>query len=149
MSEETMTEEVTNATEEGEAKSAPRGRGRFTAECAACGAETRLPFAPRPGRAVYCRDCYQPQPREAPQPVAASRSWGRSGESSSSAPAPGNSLSGSRMNSNSGGGWRRRDHHGGGGGARNGWTLQRSANDGPPEPPPPPRRGLGAAGCYD
>lgn len=26
--------------------------------CAACGAETHVPFVPRPDRPVYCRDCF-------------------------------------------------------------------------------------------
>lgn len=147
MSDELTTTEVATTSEDSEAKAAPRGRGRFIAECAACGAETRLPFAPRPGRAVYCRDCYQPTPKEAPQPVAAapSRSWGRSnGNGNGGSASPGNSLSGSRMAQNNN--WRRREHANSG---RNGWSLQRGPNDGPPVPPPPPRRGLGAAGSYD
>lgn len=34
------------------------GRQLFAAVCAACGAETRVPFVPRRDRPVYCRDCY-------------------------------------------------------------------------------------------
>ena len=30
----------------------------YHAVCAACGAETRVPFAPRGDRPVYCRDCF-------------------------------------------------------------------------------------------
>ncbi len=33
-------------------------RPSFTATCAACGAETTVPFEPTQGRAVYCKDCY-------------------------------------------------------------------------------------------
>ena len=38
-------------------------REMFTATCAACGREAKVPFEPRSGRPVYCRDCFQPQPR--------------------------------------------------------------------------------------
>lgn len=38
-------------------------REMFTATCAACGKEAQVPFEPRSGRPVYCRDCFQPQPR--------------------------------------------------------------------------------------
>jgi CxxC-x17-CxxC domain-containing protein len=37
------------------------GRGEremFPATCAACGAETQVPFKPSNDRPVYCRDCY-------------------------------------------------------------------------------------------
>ncbi|MBI2868840.1 MAG: zinc-ribbon domain containing protein [Chloroflexi bacterium] len=30
----------------------------FSAVCAACGAETTVPFEPKEGRPVYCKDCY-------------------------------------------------------------------------------------------
>lgn len=30
----------------------------YRAICAACGAETTVPFEPKLGRPVYCRDCY-------------------------------------------------------------------------------------------
>ena len=33
-------------------------REMFEAVCAACGAQTRVPFRPVGGRPVYCRDCY-------------------------------------------------------------------------------------------
>ena len=33
-------------------------REMFDAVCAQCGAETKVPFKPTPGRPVYCRDCY-------------------------------------------------------------------------------------------
>ncbi len=41
-----------------------RGGGRnqprqtYTAVCADCGAETTVPFEPREGRPVYCKECY-------------------------------------------------------------------------------------------
>lgn len=39
---------------------AQRGeRQLFPAICAECGQETMVPFEPRNGRPVYCRDCYQ------------------------------------------------------------------------------------------
>jgi len=39
------------------------GRGRaprqsYDAICAACGTPTTVPFEPKPGREVFCRDCY-------------------------------------------------------------------------------------------
>jgi CxxC-x17-CxxC domain-containing protein len=33
-------------------------RELFDAVCATCGAATRVPFRPAPGRPVYCRDCF-------------------------------------------------------------------------------------------
>ena len=33
-------------------------RQMFPAICAECGKETEVPFEPREGRPVYCRDCY-------------------------------------------------------------------------------------------
>lgn len=35
-----------------------RPKQSFTAICAACGAETTVPFEPRQERPVYCRECY-------------------------------------------------------------------------------------------
>ena len=46
----------------GPAAGAPRAGGTremHAAVCADCGAETRVPFAPVPGRPVYCRACYE------------------------------------------------------------------------------------------
>ncbi len=38
---------------------APRTtRPMFTVNCADCGRETQVPFEPRQGKPVYCRDCY-------------------------------------------------------------------------------------------
>lgn len=34
-------------------------RRLFSAVCAECGQDTQVPFEPRLGRPVYCRDCYQ------------------------------------------------------------------------------------------
>ena len=33
-------------------------RQMFPAVCAECGKDTEVPFEPREGRPVYCRDCY-------------------------------------------------------------------------------------------
>jgi CxxC-x17-CxxC domain-containing protein len=33
-------------------------RQMYPAVCASCGKETQVPFEPRQGRPVYCRDCY-------------------------------------------------------------------------------------------
>ena len=33
-------------------------RQLFPAVCAQCGKDTEVPFEPREGRPVYCRDCY-------------------------------------------------------------------------------------------
>lgn len=33
-------------------------RPMFTVNCADCGRETQVPFEPRQGKPVYCRDCY-------------------------------------------------------------------------------------------
>lgn len=33
-------------------------REMFKAVCAACGKDTEVPFEPRTGRPVYCRECY-------------------------------------------------------------------------------------------
>ena len=38
-------------------------REMFSATCASCGQEARVPFEPRSDRPVYCNNCYQPQPR--------------------------------------------------------------------------------------
>ena len=40
-------------------KNATRGpREYFTATCAACGGEARVPFEPKSDRPVYCSDCF-------------------------------------------------------------------------------------------
>jgi CxxC-x17-CxxC domain-containing protein len=36
-------------------------RQMFTVTCAECGAETTVPFEPREGRPVYCKECYVKQ----------------------------------------------------------------------------------------
>ena len=40
-------------------------REMFSATCANCGKEARVPFQPRGDRPVYCSDCYTPAPRAA------------------------------------------------------------------------------------
>ena len=42
---------------------APR-REFFTAVCAGCGGQARVPFEPRGDRPVYCSDCFRAQPRQ-------------------------------------------------------------------------------------
>lgn len=40
-------------------KSASRGPKQFfTATCAGCGGEAKVPFEPKSDRAVYCSDCF-------------------------------------------------------------------------------------------
>ena len=40
-------------------KNAARGpREYFTATCAACGGEAKVPFEPKTDRPVYCSDCF-------------------------------------------------------------------------------------------
>ena len=34
------------------------GREMYTAVCASCGGEARVPFQPREDRAVYCSECF-------------------------------------------------------------------------------------------
>ena len=47
-------------------KNAARGpREYFTAVCAACGGEARVPFEPKSDRPVYCSDCYARMKEEA------------------------------------------------------------------------------------
>ncbi len=42
--------------------SAPRTRGeQYETTCASCGKLATVPFVPREGRPVYCRDCFQLQ----------------------------------------------------------------------------------------
>lgn len=38
-------------------------REMFSATCATCGKEARVPFQPREDRPVYCNDCFRPQQR--------------------------------------------------------------------------------------
>ena len=40
-------------------KAARRNREMFTATCAACGAEARVPFNPTGDKPVYCSACYE------------------------------------------------------------------------------------------
>lgn len=36
-------------------------RQMYTVTCASCGAETTVPFEPKEGRPVYCKECYVKQ----------------------------------------------------------------------------------------
>ncbi|MZP28347.1 zinc-binding protein [Heliobacterium undosum] len=38
-------------------------REMYPVTCSSCGKETTVPFQPRGDKPVYCRDCFQPQPR--------------------------------------------------------------------------------------
>ncbi|QGG46188.1 zinc-ribbon domain containing protein [Heliorestis convoluta] len=38
-------------------------RQMYPVTCSSCGVETTVPFQPRGDKPVYCRDCFQPQPR--------------------------------------------------------------------------------------
>jgi CxxC-x17-CxxC domain-containing protein len=40
----------------------------FPAVCASCGKETAVPFEPKEGRPVYCRDCYMVRGSDSAQP---------------------------------------------------------------------------------
>jgi len=41
----------------------PNGSGGYPAVCAQCGKDTVVPFEPRSGRPVYCRDCFMASKR--------------------------------------------------------------------------------------
>ncbi len=43
----------------GRSSTATGTRQMFKVVCADCGQETEVPFEPRNGRPVYCRDCYE------------------------------------------------------------------------------------------
>ncbi|MDI6814562.1 MAG: zinc-binding protein, partial [Dehalococcoidales bacterium] len=38
-----------------------QSRQMYSVVCAGCGVETAVPFEPREGRPVYCRECYAKQ----------------------------------------------------------------------------------------
>jgi CxxC-x17-CxxC domain-containing protein len=38
-------------------------RQMYPVTCSGCGVETTVPFEPRGDKPVYCRDCYNPRPR--------------------------------------------------------------------------------------
>ena len=40
-------------------------REMFTATCASCGGEAKVPFRPREDRAVYCSECFAKMKEEA------------------------------------------------------------------------------------
>src|SRR5262245_48249988 len=43
-----------------------REREMFEAVCSECGKDTTVPFQPKPGRPVYCSDCFAAQRDRAP-----------------------------------------------------------------------------------
>ena len=45
-------------------KNASRNKEMFTATCAGCGGEARIPFKPRDDRPVYCSECFAKQKGE-------------------------------------------------------------------------------------
>ncbi|MDY6917413.1 MAG: zinc-ribbon domain containing protein [Chloroflexota bacterium] len=49
--------EARRSERQGDSGYRPR-RQMYPAVCAECGKETEVPFEPRQGRPVYCRDCY-------------------------------------------------------------------------------------------
>jgi len=53
---------------------APR-REFFTATCASCGGQARVPFEPRGDRPVYCSDCFRAQPRSTSSSYNRSARW--------------------------------------------------------------------------
>jgi len=61
-------------------------RTMYPAVCATCGKATQVPFEPRLGRPVYCRDCFVPRPQTStPRPerapsFAAAPAWDRGGD---------------------------------------------------------------------
>lgn len=48
--------------------SSVRTRETYPAVCASCGKETSVPFEPKEGRPVYCRDCYMTRGSDSPPP---------------------------------------------------------------------------------
>lgn len=54
-------------------------REMFAVTCASCGNPAQVPFEPRGDRPVYCRDCFQPQPRGASSGFGGQRSGGGGG----------------------------------------------------------------------
>ncbi|HLE06347.1 MAG TPA: CxxC-x17-CxxC domain-containing protein [Candidatus Nanoarchaeia archaeon] len=40
-------------------ENATSDRPMFKATCSKCNKETTVPFEPKPGREVYCQDCYK------------------------------------------------------------------------------------------
>ena len=58
--------ECRQARKNGAAAGAPRPqREMFTAVCASCGKEARVPFKPRDDRPVYCSECFAKMKDEA------------------------------------------------------------------------------------
>jgi CxxC-x17-CxxC domain-containing protein len=89
-------------------------REMFTATCASCGREAQVPFEPRSGRPVYCRDCFQPQPRGLSD-------FGGSGGGGYGGGRGGGGGGYGGGGDRRGGGGRQGARGGGGGGGRRGW----------------------------
>jgi len=67
------------AQERSRSRGAGGGGALYTAVCSNCGNETQVPFQPTPGRAVYCRDCFQAQKRGSGTGAAASSATASAG----------------------------------------------------------------------
>lgn len=39
-------------------------REMFPAKCSKCGKETQVPFKPKEGKPVYCKECYSAMPKK-------------------------------------------------------------------------------------
>ncbi len=48
----------TDRPSQGSGRGRPEPRTQYTAICASCGSETRIPFIPKGDRPVYCRACF-------------------------------------------------------------------------------------------
>jgi CxxC-x17-CxxC domain-containing protein len=58
-------------------------RQMYPAVCANCGKATQVPFEPRSGRPVYCRDCFVPRPASPGGSTDRGSSFGSGGPSAS------------------------------------------------------------------
>ena len=52
---------------------------RTQVTCSKCGQQTSVPFAPTPGRPVFCRECFSKQPASRPAPRSSGEGGGRFG----------------------------------------------------------------------
>jgi CxxC-x17-CxxC domain-containing protein len=101
---------------------APDARPMYTAACASCGNEAKVPFEPRPGRPVYCSDCFQPQPRSfsggGERGFGGGGGYGGGGYGGGDRGGFGGGYGGGGFGGRGGGGSGRRGGGGGGGGRR-------------------------------
>lgn len=67
-------DEYSNSGNGGGGYAAPR-REFFTAVCASCGGQARVPFEPRGDKPVYCSDCFRAQPRQQTSSYGRSERW--------------------------------------------------------------------------